>query len=153
MIHSQVKEARKLRLDTVAMRVPGRVEKFSALMQSTSASPDTSASASWSGIRKSIYQKALESFGKKTHTNKDWPGESIDAFDKLMLSTNVIQVMLHSSRKNIKSLPTMVDLYIVQIIEELIKAINCRIGKTLCTFARLSARVYYFYYLLYGSEI
>ena len=60
------------------MRVPGRVEKFSALMKFTSASPDTSASASWSEIRESIYPNALESFGKKTHTNKDWFEENLD---------------------------------------------------------------------------
>ena len=72
------KEARKARFDIVAMHDPDRVKKFSTLMQSISASPDTSASKSWSRIQEGIYQNALESFAKKTHTNKDWFGENIN---------------------------------------------------------------------------
>ena len=47
-------------------------------MQSISASSDTSASKFWSTIRESIYQNALESFGKKKKFNKDWFGENIN---------------------------------------------------------------------------
>ena len=47
-------------------------------MQSVSLSSDTSASKSWSRILESIYQNALESFGKKKNTNKDWFEENIN---------------------------------------------------------------------------
>ena len=43
-----------------------------------SLSSDTSASKYWSRIQESIYQNALESFGKKNHTNKDFFEENIN---------------------------------------------------------------------------
>ena len=47
-------------------------------MQSVTLFSDTSASTSWSRIQESIYQNALESFGKKNHTNKDCFEENIN---------------------------------------------------------------------------
>ena len=37
-----------------------------------------SATKFWSRIQESIYQNALEFFGKKTHANKDWFKEDIN---------------------------------------------------------------------------
>ena len=47
-------------------------------MQLVSLFSDTSVSKSWSSIQESIYQNALESFGKKKHTNKDQFEENIN---------------------------------------------------------------------------
>ena len=76
-MHKSKDQTRKVRLDIVAMHDKDRVKKFSALMQSVSSS-DTATSKSWSTIQESIYQNALESFGKKKHTNKDWFEENIN---------------------------------------------------------------------------
>ena len=54
------------------------IEKFSALMQSISASSEMFPFKSWSRIRGSTYQNALESFGKVTRANKDWFEENIN---------------------------------------------------------------------------
>ena len=64
------KETLKVRMDIVATNDPDRVKKFSALMQSISSCPNMSASKSWSRIKESIYQNALESFEKKTRAKK-----------------------------------------------------------------------------------
>ena len=53
-------------------------------MQSLTLSSDTSASKSWSRIQERIYQNALESFGKKKQTNKDWFEENINVLLSLI---------------------------------------------------------------------
>ena len=73
-----------MRLDIAAMHDENNINKFSALMQSVSLPSDTSASESWSRIQKSIYQNALESFGKNKHTNKDWFEENINVLLPLL---------------------------------------------------------------------
>ena len=70
-MHKSKDMTRKVRIDIVAVYDKDRIKRFSSLMQSVSLSADTSASKSSSRIQKTIYQNALESFGKKKHTNKD----------------------------------------------------------------------------------
>ena len=68
---NKYKEARKAQLDIVAMHDPVPLREFLDLMQSITSFPDMSVSKSWSKIQKLVYQNSLESFGKKTHANKD----------------------------------------------------------------------------------
>ena len=82
-----------MRLDIVAMHDKDMIKNFSALMQYVSLSSDTSASKSWSRIQESIYQNALESFGKKKHTNKDWFEENINVLLSLIKVIRQAHVM------------------------------------------------------------
>ncbi len=77
-MHKSKNLTRKVRLDVVAMHNKDSIKNFSSLMQSVSLSSDTSAARSWSRIQESIYRNALESFGKKKNTNKDWFEENIN---------------------------------------------------------------------------
>ena len=82
-MHNSNNLARKVRLNVGAMRDKENIKKFSTLMPSVSSS-DTSASESWSRIEKSIYQNALETFGKNKHANKDWFEENINILSPLL---------------------------------------------------------------------
>ena len=86
------------------MRVPYRVKKFSALMQSTSASLDTSATESWYGIRESIYQVTLDSCDKNTETNKDWFQENIDVLLIELKQQPHVEYLLGKSSKSLNRL-------------------------------------------------
>ena len=77
-MHKSKNLTRKVRLDVVAMHNKDRIKNFSSLMQSVALSSDTDAAKSWSRIQESIYRNALESFGKKKNTNKDWFEENIN---------------------------------------------------------------------------
>ncbi|MCP4267312.1 MAG: hypothetical protein GY777_17355, partial [Candidatus Brocadiaceae bacterium] len=81
--------ARKIRLNIGAMHDKENVKKFSTLMTSVSSQSNTSASESWSRIQKSIYQNALESFGKNKLANKDWFEEN----------TNVLLPLINIKRQ------------------------------------------------------
>ena len=75
---------RKVWLYIVTKHDKDRINKFLPIMQSVSLSSDTSASKSWSKIQESIYKNALEYFGKKKHTNKDWFNENINVLFPLI---------------------------------------------------------------------
>ena len=105
-MHKSKNLTRKVRLDVVAMHNKDRIKNFSTLMQSVSLSSDTSASKSWSRIQESIYQNALESFGKKENTNKDWFEENINALLPLIKIKRQAHVdyQNHPSSTSLKSL-------------------------------------------------
>ena len=84
-MHKSKDLTRNVRLDIVAMHNKYRIQKFLALIQSVSLYSDTSASKSWSRIQESIYQKALESFGKENHTNKNWFEENTNVLLLLIM--------------------------------------------------------------------
>ena len=64
----------KPRIDTGNAKCPKRTKKFVAALKKSirSSSQHHGASARWDHIRKSIYDCALESYGKKVHQTNDW---------------------------------------------------------------------------------